>query len=162
VFRVYTHDDVTGVELGGALKNVMAIATGIADGLELGFNTRAAIITRGLAEMARLGTTLGAQPATFAGLAGVGDLVLTCTGPLSRNRSLGVLVGQGKTLTEALADKATVAEGVPTAQSARALAASRGVEMPIVEAVHGILFEGFAARDAIRSLMVRELKGEQG
>lgn len=162
VFRVYTHDDVTGVELGGALKNVMAIATGIADGLELGFNTRAAIITRGLAEIARLGTALGAQTATFAGLAGVGDLVLTCTGPLSRNRSLGVLVGQGKTLDEALADKSTVAEGVPTAKSAHALAAARGVQMPIVEAVHGILFEGFAARDAIRSLMVRELKGEQG
>lgn len=162
VFRVYTHDDVTGVELGGALKNVMAIATGIADGLELGFNTRAAIITRGLAEIARLGAKLGAQPGTFAGLAGVGDLVLTCTGPLSRNRTLGVLLGQGRTLDEALADRATVAEGVPTAKSARALAQSRGVSMPIVETVHGILFEGFAARDAIRSLMVRELKGEQG
>jgi glycerol-3-phosphate dehydrogenase (NAD(P)+) len=162
VFRIYTHDDVTGVELGGALKNVMAIATGIADGLELGFNARAALITRGLAEIARLGTTIGAQPSTFAGLAGVGDLVLTCTGPLSRNRSLGVLIGQGKTLDEAMADRATVAEGVPTAKSALALARARGVEMPIVEAVHGILFEGFAARDAIRSLMVRELKGEQG
>jgi glycerol-3-phosphate dehydrogenase (NAD(P)+) len=162
VFRVYTHDDVTGVELGGALKNVMAIATGIADGLELGFNTRAAIITRGLAEISRLGTAMGAQPATFAGLAGVGDLVLTCTGPLSRNRSLGVMIGQGKTLDEALADRATVAEGVPTAKSARALALARGVEMPIVEAVHGILFGGQAARDAIRSLMVRELKGELG
>jgi glycerol-3-phosphate dehydrogenase (NAD(P)+) len=161
-FRVYTHDDVTGVELGGALKNVMAIATGIADGLDLGFNTRAAIITRGLAEITRLGTTMGAQPATFAGLAGVGDLVLTCTGPLSRNRSLGVLIGQGKTLDEALADRTTVAEGVPTAASALALARARGVEMPIVEAVHGILFEGLAARDAIRSLMVRELKGELG
>lgn len=161
-FRVYTHDDVIGVELGGALKNVMAIATGIADGLELGFNSRAALITRGLAEISRLGTTLGAQPATFAGLAGVGDLVLTCTGPLSRNRSLGVMIGQGKSLEEAMAERATVAEGVPTARSAFALARARGVQMPIVEAVHGILFEGLAARDAIRSLMVRELKGELG
>jgi glycerol-3-phosphate dehydrogenase (NAD(P)+) len=161
VFRVYTHDDVTGVELGGALKNVMAIAVGIADGLGLGYNTRAALITRGLAEIARLGTALGAQAATFAGLAGVGDLVLTCTGPLSRNRTLGVQIGEGKSLSETLADRATVAEGVPTAQSAHALAKTRGVDMPIVEAVHGILFEGSAARDAIRSLMVRELKGEQ-
>ncbi|HYV99781.1 MAG TPA: NAD(P)H-dependent glycerol-3-phosphate dehydrogenase [Gemmatimonadaceae bacterium] len=161
-FRVYTHDDVIGVELGGALKNVMAIAVGIADGLGLGYNTRAALITRGLAEMARLGTALGAQAATFAGLTGVGDLVLTCTGPLSRNRSLGVLVGQGTPLNEAMSQRATVAEGVPTTKSAHALAKSRGIEMPIVAAVHGILFEGHTARDAMRALMARGLKGEQG
>ena len=161
-FRVYTHDDVKGVELGGALKNVMAIAVGIADGLGLGYNTRAAIITRGLAEMARLGTALGAHAATFAGLAGVGDLVLTCTGPLSRNRTLGVMIGQGKTRDEALAGRDTVAEGVVTAQSAHALSKAHGIDMPIISAVHGILFEGAAARDAIRSLMARELKGEQG
>jgi glycerol-3-phosphate dehydrogenase (NAD(P)+) len=161
VFRVYTHDDVQGVELGGAVKNVMAIAVGIADGLGLGYNSRAALITRGLAEMARLGTSIGADPATFAGLAGMGDLVLTCTGPLSRNRSLGVAIGEGKSLEEAMANRATVAEGVPTARSAHAMARSKGVEMPIVAAVHAILFDGRAARDAMRSLMSRELKGEQ-
>jgi glycerol-3-phosphate dehydrogenase (NAD(P)+) len=160
--RIYTHDDVTGVELGGALKNVMAIAVGIADGLGLGYNTRAALITRGLAEMARLGTALGAEPATFAGLAGMGDLVLTCTGPLSRNRAVGVELGKGKSLEQALAGRESVAEGVPTARSARALAKSRGIEMPIVAAVHAVLFEQLAPRDALRALMGRELRGEQG
>ena len=160
-FRVYTHDDVTGVELGGALKNVMAVATGIAEGLGLGYNARAALITRGLAEMVRLGTALGANPATFAGLAGVGDLVLTCTGLLSRNRSVGVEIGEGKTLEEVLAKKETVAEGVNTTQSAHALAAREGVEMPIVDAVYRILFQGFAVRNVIGSLMSRELRPEQ-
>ena len=160
-FRVYTHDDVTGVELGGALKNVMAIAVGIADGAGLGYNSRAALITRGLAEMARLGTALGAASATFAGLAGVGDLVLTCTGPLSRNRAVGVEIGEGRSLQDVLTARDTVAEGVPTAESAHALARSKGIAMPIVEAVNGILFEGVAARDAIRALMTRELKGEK-
>lgn len=160
VFRVYTHHDVIGVELGGALKNVMAIAVGIADGLGLGYNTRAALITRGLAEMARLGAVLGADQATFAGLAGVGDLVLTCTGPLSRNRSLGLALGEGATLEAAQAGRETVAEGVPTARSAHALAQSRGVDMPIVAAVHGILFNGAAPGDALRSLMTRDLRGE--
>lgn len=160
-FRVYTHDDVTGVELGGALKNVMAVATGIAEGLGLGYNARAALITRGLAEMVRLGTALGANPATFAGLAGVGDLVLTCTGQLSRNRSVGVEIGEGKTLQEVLAKKETVAEGVNTTQSAHALAAREGVEMPIVDAVYRVLFQGFAVRDAIGSLMTRGLRREQ-
>lgn len=162
VFRVYTHDDVTGVELGGALKNVMALAVGMADGLGLGYNSRAALITRGLAEMARLGAALGAQASTFAGLAGVGDLVLTCTGPLSRNRALGVTIGQGRTLVQAMEGRETVAEGVPTAESAHALALTRDIDMPIVAVVHGILFNGQPARDAIRSLMTRELKGEQG
>lgn len=161
VFRVYTQSDVIGVELGGALKNIIAVAVGVADGLGLGYNTRAALITRGLAEMTRLGVALGANPATFAGLAGMGDLVLTCTGPLSRNRTLGVRLGQGAALEELLADRATVAEGVPAAESAHSLAAERGVEMPIVGAVHGILFNGLSPRDAIGALMERELRHEQ-
>lgn len=160
-FRVYTHDDVVGVELGGALKNVMAVATGIADGLGLGFNSRAALITRGLAEMTRLGVALGANPATFAGLAGLGDLVLTCTGALSRNRSLGIEIGQGRTLEEALAGKDTVAEGVLNTVSARALAEREGVNMPIVWAVHRVLFEAQPPRLAIAELMRRELRAEQ-
>jgi glycerol-3-phosphate dehydrogenase (NAD(P)+) len=160
-FRVYTHDDVVGVELGGALKNVMAVATGIADGLGLGHNSRAALITRGLAEMTRLGVALGANAATFAGLAGLGDLVLTCTGALSRNRALGVEIGQGRTLEEALAGKDTVAEGVLNTISARALAEREGVDMPIVWAVHRILFESQPPRRAIAELMTRELRAER-
>lgn len=159
--RVYTHDDVIGVELGGSLKNVMAVAAGIVEGVGLGFNSRAALITRGLAEMTRLGTALGAQPATFAGLAGLGDLVLTCTGSLSRNRAVGVAIGQGATLEEALAGKETVAEGVTTTRSALALAAREAVEMPIVEMVHRILFDGHPARSAVAELMARELRSEQ-
>ena len=161
VFRVYTHDDVIGVELGGALKNVMAVATGIADGLGLGFNSRAALITRGLAEMTRLGVALGASQATFAGLAGLGDLVLTCTGALSRNRALGIEIGKGSTLEQALAGKDTVAEGVLNTISARALAEREGVDMPIVHAVHRILFENQPPRRAIAELMRRELRSEQ-
>lgn len=160
-FRVYTHDDVIGVELGGALKNVMAVATGISDGLQLGFNARAALITRGLAEMMRLGQALGANPVTFAGLAGVGDLVLTCTGSLSRNRAVGLEIGRGATLNEVLAARETVAEGVTTTESARALANKHGVEMPIVNAVHRVLFERQPARWALVELMNRELRGEQ-
>ena len=159
-FRVYTNDDVTGVELGGSLKNVMAVATGICEGLGLGFNSRAALITRGLAEMTRLGVTIGSRPETFAGLAGIGDLVLTCTGSLSRNRALGLQIGQGATLEEALAGKETVAEGVITTRSAYALAKREGVEMPIVEAVYRTLFEGQPARHAITGLMARELRAE--
>lgn len=159
-FRTYTHTDVTGVELGGALKNVMAVATGIAEGLGLGFNARAALVTRGLAEMTRLGLALGAEQSTFAGLAGLGDLVLTCTGSLSRNRAVGVEVGKGRTLEEVLRDKETVAEGVVTAQSARELAAREGVEMPIVDTVNRVLFEGQSARSAIAALMSRELRAE--
>ena len=160
-FRVYTHDDVLGVELGGALKNVMAVATGIAEGVGLGFNSRAALITRGLAEMTRLGVALGAQAATFAGLAGMGDLVLTCTGSLSRNRTLGTEIGQGRSLEEILASRETVAEGVTTAESALALARRAGVEMPIVAAVNRILFEGQAPARAIEELMSRGLRTEQ-
>ena len=160
-FRVYAHDDVVGVELGGALKNVMAVATGMAEGLGLGFNSRAALITRGLAEMTRLGVAIGARPSTFAGLAGMGDLVLTCTGSLSRNRSVGMEVGQGKTIAEVLAARETVAEGVTTARSAAELARREGVEMPIVSAVERILFEGYPPRRAIEELMGRELRPEQ-
>lgn len=159
-FRAYTHTDVIGVELGGALKNVMAVATGIAEGLGLGFNARAALVTRGLAEMTRLGLALGAEQSTFAGLAGLGDLVLTCTGSLSRNRAVGVEVGKGRTLEAVLRDKETVAEGVVTAQSARELAAREGVEMPIVDTVNRVLFEGQPARSAIAALMSRELRAE--
>lgn len=160
-FRVYTQHDVIGAELGGAVKNVMAVATGVCEGLDLGFNARAALITRGLAEMTRLGVALGAEPATFAGLAGMGDLVLTCTGQLSRNRALGVEIGRGKTLEEALAGRDSVAEGVITTRSTRALAERVGVSMPIVDAVYGVLFEGQAPRDAITGLMGRDLRAER-
>ncbi|HVZ48025.1 MAG TPA: NAD(P)H-dependent glycerol-3-phosphate dehydrogenase [Gemmatimonadaceae bacterium] len=159
-FRVYTNDDVTGVELGGALKNVMAVATGISDGLGLGFNARAALITRGLAEITRLGVRLGARPATFAGLAGIGDLVLTCTGALSRNRAVGLEIGRGRTISEVMAGRDTVAEGVSTTESARALAEREGVDMPIVAAVHRVLFERQPARWALVELMTRGLRGE--
>ncbi len=160
-FRVYTHDDVLGVELGGSLKNVMALATGILEGLGLGFNSRAALITRGLAEMTRLGVALGGSPATFAGLTGVGDLVLTCTGALSRNRSVGVEIGRGRSLDEVLAERETVAEGVLTTRSARDLARRAGVEMPIVDAVYRILFEGASVRAAASELMARAPRHEQ-
>jgi glycerol-3-phosphate dehydrogenase (NAD(P)+) len=160
-FRVYTHHDVLGVELGGALKNVMAVAAGISDGLGLGYNSRAALITRGLAEMTRLGSALGAEASTFAGLAGLGDLVLTCTGPISRNHSVGELIGKGSSLEEALAGKDTVAEGVANTRNALALAKRAGVQMPIVEAVHRVLFENVPPRKAILELMTRELRRER-
>ncbi|MGH7487669.1 MAG: NAD(P)H-dependent glycerol-3-phosphate dehydrogenase, partial [bacterium] len=159
-FRAYTHSDVIGVELGGALKNVMAVATGIAEGLGLGFNARAALITRGLAEMTRLGVALGAEQSTFAGLAGLGDLVLTCTGSLSRNRTVGLELGKGRQLEDVLKDTETVAEGVVTAQSARDLAIRVGVEMPIVDTVNRVLFDGQPARSSIAALMSRELRSE--
>jgi glycerol-3-phosphate dehydrogenase (NAD(P)+) len=159
--RIYTHDDVIGVELGGSLKNVMAVATGICEGAGFGFNSRAALITRGLAEMTRLGTAIGARPATFAGLAGIGDLVLTCTGSLSRNRAVGIAVGEGATLEAALSGKETVAEGVGTTKSALALAEREGVEMPIVSMVYRVLFEGLPAHRGVTELMARELRAEQ-
>jgi glycerol-3-phosphate dehydrogenase (NAD(P)+) len=160
-FRVYTHDDIIGVELGGSLKNVMAVATGICEGAGFGFNARAALVTRGLAEMTRLGAAIGASPATFAGLAGIGDLVLTCTGSLSRNRAVGMAVGRGATLDEALAGKQTVAEGVATTRSALALATREGVEMPIVTMVNRVLFDRHPAQRAVADLMSRELRAEQ-
>jgi glycerol-3-phosphate dehydrogenase (NAD(P)+) len=160
-FRVYTHDDLIGVELGGALKNVMAVATGILEGVGLGNNSRAALITRGLAEMTRLGVALGARASTFAGLAGIGDLVLTCTGALSRNRAVGLDIGRGQSLDQALAGKQTVAEGVVTTRSALALAQREGIEMPIATMVHRILFDGHPASRAVPELMARGLRSEQ-
>jgi glycerol-3-phosphate dehydrogenase (NAD(P)+) len=159
-FRVYSHTDVIGVELAGALKNVIALAAGIVEGLGLGHNPRAALLTRGLAEMTRLGEALGADPRTFAGLAGLGDLVLTATGPLSRNRGLGVELGRGKSLEQALAGKKTVTEGVNTARIAVVLGEQHDVELPITREVSNILFAGKAPRQAITDLMERELKAE--
>jgi len=160
-FRAYTSADVIGVELGGALKNVIALAAGILEGMGLGHNPRAALITRGLAETTRLGEALGAEAATFAGLAGMGDLLLTATGQLSRNRSLGVELGKGRSLAEVLAERRTVAEGVHTARAAVELGRRTGVELPIASEVSQILFEGKAPRRAIADLMERELKAEQ-
>lgn len=160
-FRVYSHDDVIGVELGGALKNVIAIAAGILEGLGLGNNPRAALITRGLAEMTRLGVAMGADPLTFAGLAGMGDLILTTTGALSRNRALGLALAAGQTLEQHTAAHRTVAEGANTAQAALQLAKTRGVELPICAEVASILFEGKPARQALDDLMERTLKAEQ-
>jgi len=160
VFRVYTTDDVVGVEIGGALKNVMAIAAGIGDGLGLGHNARSALITRGLAEMTRLGVALGARASTFAGLAGLGDLVLTCTGDLSRNRSLGMALAAGRSLSEIQAATRTVAEGVRTTAAAVKLAARIGVELPIAAQVHRVLFDGVAPRVALQELMTRSLRDE--
>lgn len=160
-FRVYTGPDVVGVELAGSLKNVMAIAAGMLEGLGLGHNPRAALITRGLAEITRLGEALGADPHTFAGLAGMGDLILTCTGGLSRNRQLGVGLAQGTTLEDWRATHRTVAEGVNTALAAARLAERHGVEMPITDQVKAILFDDVTPADAIRALMDRTLKAER-
>jgi glycerol-3-phosphate dehydrogenase (NAD(P)+) len=159
-FRVYTSEDVVGVEVGGALKNVIAIAAGVLDGLGLGHNPRAALITRGLAEMSRLGTALGAELATFAGLAGLGDLVLTCTGGLSRNRSLGVALGKGQTLREYVATHRAAVEGVNAARAAMMLAGQVGVELPITSQVTAVLFEGKPVGQAVADLMERALKAE--
>jgi len=161
-FRVYTNDDVMGVELGGSLKNVMALAAGVADGLGFGFNARAALITRGLAEMTRIGLAKGAKAATFAGLAGMGDLVLTCTGDLSRNRTVGVELGKGRTLKEILSGMTMVAEGVKTTLSAYELAAKLTVEAPIIEQMHAILYRDKNPRLAVQELMTRDLKSEEG
>ena len=160
-FRVYTQDDVLGVELGGSLKNVIAIAAGVCDGMELGDNARAALITRGLAEMIRLGTALGARPETFAGLAGMGDLILTCCGALSRNHTFGELLARGRTVQEALVEIGMVVEGMPTARSARALALKHGVTMPIVEEVYAVLYQGKSPQAALQDLMGREARPER-
>lgn len=159
-FRVYTSPDVVGVEMGGALKNVVAIAAGVAAGLELGQNAVAALITRGLAEMTRLGVAAGAQPATFAGLAGLGDLVLTCTGGLSRNRTVGVRLGRGEPIADILGDMRTVAEGVATVHAVCRLARRLGVEMPVAEEVHRIVAEDADRLEALGRLMTREPKSE--
>lgn len=160
-FRVYTSPDVVGVQLGGALKNVIALAAGILAGLELGFNTQAALITRGLAEITRLGEAMGADPLTFAGLAGMGDLLLTATGTLSRNRSLGVELARGRRLADVLAERRTVAEGVETARTAVDLGNRHGVELPIATEVTRVLFEDKPPRQAIQDLMERTPKAEQ-
>jgi glycerol-3-phosphate dehydrogenase (NAD(P)+) len=159
--RLYTSDDVVGVELGGAVKNVIAIAAGVIEGLGLGHNPKAALITRGLAEMARLAVACGARAETLAGLTGMGDLVLTCTGDLSRNRSVGVELGKGRSLSDILGSMCMVAEGVKTAHATVALAKRHGVEMPITQQVYRILEGKISPRDAIRELMERTLKTEQ-
>jgi glycerol-3-phosphate dehydrogenase (NAD(P)+) len=160
--RIYRSADVVGVEVAGALKNIMAIATGISDGLGLGLNARAALLTRGLAEIGRYGAALGARPETFMGLAGVGDLVLTCTGDLSRNRRVGLGLARGDTLDAVLASLGHVAEGVACCRAVRDDSRRRGVELPITEAVAAVLFDGRAPRDAVAALLAREPKAEFG
>jgi len=159
-FRVYTNNDMIGLELGGAVKNVIAIAAGIMDGLGLGLNTRAALITRGLTEMRRLGLKLGANPRTFAGIGGVGDLVLTCTGDISRNHSVGKKIGEGMKLKEILSEMQMVAEGVKTAKSVYNLSHRLGIEMPISHEVYHILYDDVSPKKAVHRLMTRDLKHE--
>jgi glycerol-3-phosphate dehydrogenase (NAD(P)+) len=159
-FRVYFTTDLPGVEVGGAVKNVMAIATGVSDGLGLGLNARAALVTRGLAEITRLGIRLGGRPETFMGLAGVGDLILTATGDLSRNRKVGLALGQGKELEAILADLGHVAEGVSTAREVERAATAHDVDMPITAAVCDVLFRGVSPREAVQELLARDPKGE--
>jgi glycerol-3-phosphate dehydrogenase (NAD(P)+) len=158
--RIYSSDDLRGVELGGALKNIVAIAAGISDGLALGRNARAALVTRGLAEISRLGVALGGHAETFNGLTGLGDLVLTCTGELSRNREVGVRLARGMPLEAILAELGHVAEGVHSARAARDHARQRGIEMPITEAVCAVLFEGRPAMDAVQQLLMRDPRRE--
>jgi len=159
-FRVYTSQDVMGVELGGALKNVIAIAAGISDGLGFGVNARAALLTRGLAEITRLGVSMGAKPLTFAGLAGIGDLILTCTGDLSRNRMVGLRIAEGVPVKEIVSHMNMVAEGIKTSLSAYNLAKKMGIEMPIITEVYNIIYKGKDPRKAVKDLMTRELKVE--
>ncbi|MBW1814395.1 MAG: NAD(P)-dependent glycerol-3-phosphate dehydrogenase, partial [Deltaproteobacteria bacterium] len=159
-FRVYTSNDIVGVELGGAVKNVIAIATGISDGLGLGLNTRAAIVTRGQTEIRRLGLKLGANPRTFTGLAGIGDLVLTCTGDLSRNHTVGKKIGEGKKLQDILSEMRMVAEGVKTSKSVYNLSKKKKVDMPISHTVYRVLYEDLLPKDAVYQLMTRDLKNE--
>ena len=159
-FRIYANDDLVGAEVGGAVKNVMAIATGICDGLGFGFNARAALMTRGLAEIARLGVALGGQPSTFMGLAGMGDLLLTCTGDLSRNRQVGLALAKGKKLPQILADLGHIAEGVSTAREVARLATELGIEMPITQAVNAILHHDVPAAQAVEQLLSRDPKAE--
>ncbi len=159
-FRVYTNDDMVGVEFGGALKNVIALCAGITDGLGYGDNTKAALMTRGLSEIKRLGVHLGAKPETFSGLTGVGDLIVTCTSMHSRNRRAGILIGQGKTLTQALDEVHMTVEGVEAAKAAYALSRRCGVEMPITEACYRVLFENASPREEVLSLMTRDKKSE--
>ena len=159
-FRIYANDDLPGAEVGGAVKNVMAIATGICDGLGFGLNARAALMTRGLAEIARLGVALGGQPKTFMGLAGMGDLLLTCTGDLSRNRKVGLALAEGKKLSQILTDLGHVAEGVSTAREVARLAERLCIEMPITQAVDAILYRDVPAAVAVEKLLSRDPKPE--
>lgn len=159
-FRAYTSTDIVGVEVGGAVKNVLAVGAGLSDGLGFGANTRVALITRGLAEMMRLGVALGAQRDTFMGLAGLGDLVLTCTDDQSRNRRFGLELAAGKTASQALAAIGQVVEGYPAAKALHAVAARAGVEMPLCEGIYRVLYQGIPAQDAVRSLMTRPIKSE--
>jgi glycerol-3-phosphate dehydrogenase (NAD(P)+) len=159
-FRVYTNDDVTGCELGGALKNVMAIAAGMSDGLGFGDNTRATLITRALAELTRLGIALGGKPTTFAGLAGMGDLIATCISTNSRNHRVGFAMARGRTLDEIVTEMRMVAEGVKTTRAVLDLAVRTGIEMPIAAHVGRVLYEGMDPRDAVLSLMTRDPKAE--
>jgi glycerol-3-phosphate dehydrogenase (NAD(P)+) len=159
-FRAYTSDDIIGAELGGSVKNVLAVATGICDGMSLGLNARAALVTRGLAEMMRLGRVLGAREQTLTGLTGMGDLVLTCTGDLSRNRRLGLALGAGKTVDEAVAEIGQVVEGVHTAEEVWRLAQRHAVEMPIAEQVYGVIHRGWDPYQSVRDLLSREQKHE--
>ena len=159
-FRVYTNPDVIGLEMAGSLKNVVAIAAGVLEGMGFGYNTMAALLTRGLVEMARLGIAMGGSMQTFAGLAGMGDLVLTCTGGLSRNRTLGTRLGKGEKLNDIMSGMKTVAEGVKTAKAARELAKKYHVDMPIVDEVYQLLYENKSPKQAAKDLMSRELKGE--
>ncbi len=159
-FRTYTSIDVIGVEMGGALKNVIAIAAGMSDGLGFGLNARSALITRGLAEISRIAVRMGANPLTLMGLSGLGDLVLTCTGDLSRNRRVGIELGKGRALDQVLAEMTQVAEGVKTARSARDLSRKVGVELPICDQVHAIMYEGKSPRRAVVELMTRAPKRE--
>lgn len=158
--RIYSTDDLIGVEVGGAVKNILAIATGVIDGLGLGLNARAALITRGLAEITRLGVALGGRPETFTGLAGVGDLILTCTGDLSRNRKVGLGLAEGKALQTIVTELGHVAEGVRCAQAVRELAAECGIEMPIADAVAGVLFDGIPPGDMVTLLLSRDSRDE--
>jgi glycerol-3-phosphate dehydrogenase (NAD(P)+) len=159
-FRAYTSDDMIGVELGGSLKNVLAIAAGVADGLGFGANTRAALITRGLAEIMRLGQAMGAQTETFMGLAGLGDLVLTCTDNQSRNRRMGLKLAEGKSIDQAREEIGQAVEGVKTAREAVGLGKKHGVELPIIEQTYQVLFEGKAPKDAVHALLAREARAE--
>lgn len=155
-FRIYTNPDIVGVELGGAVKNVIALAAGVSDGLGYGDNTKAALMTRGIAEIARLGVALGAEPLTFAGLSGIGDLIVTCTSMHSRNRRAGILIGQGKTMEEAVAEVKMVVEGINTTKSTYELAKKMNVEMPIVSALYNVLFNNKDAKVAVSELMLRD------
>ena len=158
--RIYCSDDVIGVEVGGALKNILAVATGIADGLSMGMNARAALVTRGLAEITRMGVALGGRLETFMGLTGAGDLILTCTGDLSRNRRVGLGLAKGKTLAQVVDELGHVAEGVNCAHTVRELAQKMGVEMPLTNAVAGVLFDGVSIKEAIAQLMSRHVRDE--